>query len=177
MSDRSAISPGRAFVDLNEALRSSLRALNSRIRWSGASIDAAEFDPQQLTITSAASPSPTWNSIASITLPPGRWLVLGNTSIQNTGSAVSVANRISIGLRFVTPTQALNPLGPALSDNARLVDDWETSTAYLWAWHIGQEATIVLTENTEVIMQAFASTISAQGNAAAARTRLTGVPG
>jgi hypothetical protein len=176
MSARDTITPGRAFEQLNADLNARLTEAARRIRWSGAANDFAEFAPQQLAITSAASPVPTWNNIASINLPQGRWLLLGNTSIQNTGPAVTAANRISLGMRFVTPAQSTDPLGVALSDNGRLVDDWETSTGFLWAWHFGQEATVRFDVDTQVIMQVFAATLGAQGNAAAARTRLTGVP-
>jgi len=177
MSDRRLVLPRSALADVSSEINTSLREINRRIRWSGAAIDAATLAPQQLSMGNSMSPVPVWSQIASITLDPGRWVVLGNTSIQNTGPAVTVANRISLGMRFVNPQQSADPLGPALSDTARLLDGWETSVGFLWAYHLGQETTIVLQQETEVRMQVFAATLGAQGNAAAARTRLTAAPG
>ena len=173
MSDRRVITPTRAFAELTADLNARVTEATRRIRWSGAAIDESRFDPQQLLMTSGASPVPLWNEIGSISLDPGRWVVLANSSMANTGPAVAYfEGGMNYGMRLLA-----NGVAIPGSYQARVQDTYATTG--VWVYHIGVEATLVADVFTEVTLEAYAAPVvpGVAGKVAAERTRLTGAPG
>lgn len=170
MSDRDLITPNRAFAQLNEKLNRDLKTLVSRIKWQSSTADVIEYDAQQLSMSNSMSPSPTWFSAASFTLDPGRWVILAYCTVDNSGPGAGVySSALTVGTQLIE-TADETPL-TAVS----LLRDF-TSSSYTWAYHIGLEQTLSLTEPTDITFRVYAATVSAVGEAAVRQVRMTAAP-
>lgn len=98
MSAREMLLNGRALSATLAGVSSGLSAASTRARWPGAT-QFAEDSSTAITVTNLTG-APTWNSILSLTLDPGRWLLIGATTVERQN--IASGNQWRSGFRVLT---------------------------------------------------------------------------
>lgn len=164
MSNRDLMSPTRALQQAISSLNRQLEQIAKRIRWSSSTATDSDDSAQTVTVDdSNFLPPYTLTTLASFTLDPGRWVILGSTSILIDGTnGDSWRSSLLISQDATTLDQARQQ---GFSNNAIEVQS-----------PLAVSATVTLSAATTIDLDCYVATPDNEGTADAYRSRMTAVP-
>lgn len=167
MSDRnSLLLPERAFGQLTQELNASLRRISRRIKWSSSTADDFTDGDQELTVRDWDD-AVVYETIASINLDPGRWVIMAQLSLRPQGTFSDGPMR--------SEARVIN--GVTVLGNSTLDAIVLGSTDVPAIFPIAFTSVVVLAESALIELEMWYANQLQEADAFAVATRLTAIPG